>query len=134
MDPLVLAMKGVESHTKECYLSPEINSTKEGEVNRDAIEERAAYTSRTNIRRRLRFRSLGARLDCSGMVRAVRLVVWMSKRSVAECLRTKMSVLWRNDHSHRIINCESHQSQHDRGHQKSLWRGMTFSDLEDLEP
>ena len=134
MDPLVLAMKGVESHTKECYLSPEINSTKEGEIDGDAIEERAAHTSRTNIRRRLRIRRFGARLDCSGMVRAVRLVVWMSKRSIAECLRTKMSVLWRNNHSHRIVDCESHQSQHDRGHQKSLWRGMTFSDLEDLEP
>ena len=111
MDPLILAMKGAESHTEECYLSPEINSTKEGEVDSDAIEERAAYTSRTNIRRRLRIRSLGARLDCSGMVRAVRLVVWMSKGSITECLRTKMSVLWRNNHSHRIINCESHQSQ-----------------------
>ena len=90
---------GVENHTKECYLSPEINSTKEGEVDGDAVEERAAYTSRTNIRRSLRIRSLGARLDGSGMVRAVRLVVWMSKRSVAECLRTKMSILWRNNHS-----------------------------------
>lgn len=125
---------GVENHTKECYLSPEINSTKEGEVDGDAVEERAAYTSRTNIRRSLRIRSLGARLDGSSMVPAVRLVVWMSKRSVAECLRTKMSVLWRNNHSHRIVNCESHQSQHNRGHQKSLWGGMTFSDLEDLEP
>ena len=124
----------MENHTKECYLSPEIDSTKEGKVDGNAVEERAAYTSRTNVRRSLRIRNLGTRLDGFGMVRAVRLVVWMSKRSVAECLRTKMSVLWRNNHSHRVVNCESHQSQHDRGHQKSLWRGMAFPYLEDLEP
>ena len=125
---------GGKNHTKEGYLSPEIHSTKEGKVDGDAVEELAAYTGRTNVRRSLRIGDLGTSLDGSGMVRTVRLVVWMSKRSVAESLRTKMSVLWRDNHSQRVVYCESHQRQHDRGHQKSLWRGMTSSDLEDLEP
>ena len=125
---------GVGYHTEECYLSPEIDSTKERKVDGDAVEELAAYTGCTDVRRSLRIGNLRARLDSSGMIRAVRLVVWMSKRSVAKCLRTKVSVLWRNNHSQRVVDCESHQSQHHRGHKKSLWGGMTPSDLEDLEP
>ena len=115
-------------------MRPEVDDAEEGEIHGDTVQEGAYDGRRANVLGGWVFRDLRAGADVVGVVGAVGLFTGVAERVVAVRLGAVMCVLRSDHHSEGVVDREGHESEHDCGHQKSLRRCVTFSDLEDLEP
>ena len=115
-------------------MRPEVHDAKEGKIDGDTVKEGAYDGRRANVLGGWVFRDLRAGADVVGVVGAVRLFAGVAQRVVTVRLGAVMCVLRSDYHGEGVVNRKCHESEHDRGHQESLWRGVTLSDLEDLEP
>ena len=123
-----------EEDGQEDELRPKVHNPKKGEIHGDSVKERAYDGWRADVLGCWVFRHFGARADMVGMVSTVGLFARVSEGMITKGLGSIVRILRSDHHGEGVVDREGHESEHDRGHEKGLWGGVTFSNLEDFEP
>lgn len=126
--------KDNEEDAEESELSPEVDDAEEGEINGDAVQERANDGGCADHASDRVVGGFAARTDSLVVVATVGLLIGMVSGSVTVGLGTESGILRGDHHSNGIVDGEDDQSEQDSSHEESLGSGVALANAEQSDP